>query len=292
MTTPFASILNFRDVGETINSQMPSRPMLTGRLYRSARPDGASPDDRRRLLDEYKIKTIVDLRTKTEHIQEAKKRDVKAKSSEAAPQTNKQVTEALEIPGITYHPINFNGNAYSKMLIKQLSWSNTFKLIGHMAIGQRTQGIKILGDNVMTARGLIGLAIDSTDACGLEVRQFFELLADESSLPLMVHCTQGKDRTGLTVLMAVLLCGGSVEAAEYDYMLSQKELLSEREERLVEIHSIGLPDEFAGCDPDLVKKVYAHINEKYGSIEQYLEGVGVTRDMQQKVKHNLVAHKS
>jgi protein-tyrosine phosphatase len=178
------------------------------------------------------------------------------------------------------------------MLIKQLSWGNTFKLIGLMAIGHRTEGIKILGDNVMTARGLIGLAIDSVDACGAEVAQFFTLLADSSNLPMMVHCTQGKDRTGLTVLMAELLCGASVEAAKYDYMLSQNELLSEREERLVEIHSIGLPDEFAGCDPALVEKVNEHIKEKYGSIEGYLEGVGVSREMQVKVKENLVASNS
>jgi protein-tyrosine phosphatase len=210
-------------------------------------------------------------------------------SSEAIPQSNKSTTEPLEIPGITYHPINFNGNAYSKMLIKQLSWGNTFKLIGHMAVGQRTQGIKILGDNVMTARGLIGLAIDSVDACGAEVGQFFTLLADPSNLPLAVHCTQGKDRTGLTVLMAVLLLGGSVEAANYDYMLSQGELVSEREERLVEIHSIGLPDEFAGCDPDLVAKVDEHIRVKYGSIEEYLEKNGVDKEMQGKVKQNLGA---
>jgi protein-tyrosine phosphatase len=222
-------------------------------------------------------------------MQEAKKRDVKVPSSEAVPQSNKATAEPLEIPGITYHPINFNGSAYSKMLIKQLSWGNTAKLIGHMAIGQRTQGIKILGDNVMTPRGLIGLAIDSVDACGTEVCQFFTLLADPANLPLVVHCTQGKDRTGLTVLMAELLLGASVEAADYDYMLSQGELVTEREERLVEIHSIGLPDEFAGCDPQLVVKVDEHIRGTYGSIEQYLERNGVTKEMQDRVRKNLGA---
>jgi protein-tyrosine phosphatase len=227
--------------------------------------------------------------TRTEHIQEAKKREAKVQSSEAVPQSNQATTEPLEIPGIKYHPINFNGSAYSKMLIKQLSWGNTARLIGHMAIGQRTQGIKILGDNVMTPRGLIGLAIDSVDACGAEVCQFFTLLADASNLPLVVHCTQGKDRTGLTVLMVELLLGASVEAANYDYMLSQGELVSEREERLVEINSIGLPDEFAGCDPQLVAKVDEHIRGVYGSIEQYLDKNGVGEEMQERVRKNLGA---
>jgi protein-tyrosine phosphatase len=207
--------------------------------------------------------------------------------SNALPQSAKPASEPIEIPGIAYHPINFNGNAYSKMLIKQLSWGNTARLIGHMAIGQRTQGIKILGDNVMTPRGLIGLAIDSVDACGAEVFQFFALLADPTNLPLVVHCTQGKDRTGLTVLLAELLLGASTEAANYDYMLSQGELVSEREERLKEIHSIGLPDAFAGCDGQLVAKVDEHVRETYGSVGQYLEQNGVTEEMQGRVKENL-----
>lgn len=133
----------------------------------------------------------------------------------------------------------------------------------------------------------MGLAIDSTDACTKEVAQFFTVLADATQLPVMVHCTQGKDRTGLTVLFTLMLLHVELGAAEYDYMLSQGELVSERQERLKEINSIGLPDSFADCDPGLVKTVDEHIRHRYGSIESYLSQAGVDKSMQQRVKENL-----
>lgn len=33
------------------------------------------------------------------------------------------------------------------------------------------------------------------------------MLTHDSSLPLMVHCIHGKDRTGLFVMLVALLCG-------------------------------------------------------------------------------------
>jgi len=291
-SSTFTSILNFRDVGQTINEKMGSSSMQTGKLFRSARPDEANKQDRQKLVNEYGIKTIVDLRTKTEHIQQAQKRNAKIKSSEAVPQTNEEASEPLQIPGITYHEINFNGNAYSKMLIKQLSWHNFAKLIGLMALGYRTEGIRVLGENVMRQRGLVGLGLDSIDACVAEVLQFFTILADPSQYPVMVHCTQGKDRTGLTVLLALLLLHVSLDAANHDYMLTQAELVPEREERVKEINAIGLPDDFADCDPHFVQKVEEHIQEKYGSIEQYLEHAGIDAQMQQRVKENLAGERA
>ena len=157
-----------------------------------------------------------------------------------------------------------------------------------MAIGQRTDGIKVLGENVMRQRGLIGLGLDSLDVCTKEVTEFFQILANDGNYPIMVHCTQGKDRTGLTVLLALLLLHVPLEAAEYDYMATQQELTSEREARLKEINSIGLPDEFADCDPSFVKKVDEHIKAKYGDVEHYLKQAGVDEEMLHAVRKNLI----
>lgn len=33
------------------------------------------------------------------------------------------------------------------------------------------------------------------------------MLTHDSSLPVMVHCIHGKDRTGLFVMLVALLCG-------------------------------------------------------------------------------------
>lgn len=90
------------------------------------------------------------------------------------------------------------------------------------------------------------------------------------------------------MLFTLMLLHVELAAAQHDYMLSQGELVSERSERLKEINSIGLPDSFADCDAELVKTVDEHIRTRYGSIEGYLEHAGVNKDMQARVKHNLL----
>ena len=225
--------------------------------------------------------------SRTEHIEQARKRDAKIKSS-AVPQTN-EVAELLKIPGITYHEINFNGSAFSRMLISKLSWTEFGKLVGLMVLGYRLEAIKVLSP-LMREKGLVGLAIDSLDVCGYEVCQVFTIFAEPSNWPIMIHCTQGKDRTGLTVMLVLFLLGASIKAVEKDYLLSELELLPEKEERLKEIQSIGLTEHFAGCPTDLVPRVHQHIIEKYGSIDEYLVGVGVTVEMQGRIKCVLSAN--
>lgn len=183
-----------------------------------------------------------------------------------------------------YRYISLNGHPYSSALIKQLSYWNTAKLFGLYVVGYRTEAIGVLGENVMAKRGLIGLAKDSLRHSTAEVKAVFDVLSDEGNYPLLVHCTQGKDRTGLVVLLVLLLLGVEKEAIDVDYMLSERELKGEREERLVQIRAIGLPDEFAGCAEGWVEEVSRCIQEEYGGIEAYLERCGVTREQQERIR--------
>lgn len=238
------------------------------------------------MINEYHIQTIIDLRTKTEHIEQAKKRDAKARALTASPEVLAIADEipagAIQIPGISYRNINFNGKAYSKTLLAQLSWPQYLKLIGLMGVGRRLDAIWIIGFNVMREKGLIGLGCDSVDACTAEVREFFQVMSEGK--PTLVHCTQGKDRTGVTILLLLLLLGVNLGAAEKDYMMSQEELVPEREERVKEIERIGLPASFADCDPGFVRAVDEHIKEKYGGIESYLVHCGVSTEMQKQMR--------
>jgi protein-tyrosine phosphatase len=284
MPSLFTTILNFRDVGEIVNTELQTQYLTQHALYRSARLDSASLPDRESLLSSVGIKTIIDLRSSTEHSQIAEKRAAQIKAAGLAPQAEQEEPRPLQIPGIDYVSISLTGSAYSRHLMRQLSWTNTFRLIGLMAVGRRLEGISVLGTNVMQAKGLSGLAVDTVDVCRGEVKEVFDILADETRYPVLVHCTQGKDRTGLVVQLVLTLLGVGVDIVQKDYMMSMPELTVEREERLKEIHSIGLTDEFGDCDPELTARVDAHIRETYGSVEKYLEECGVTTDMQDRVR--------
>lgn len=117
----------------------------------------------------------------------------------------------------------------------------------------------------------------------------FDVLSSPASYPLLVHCTQGKDRTGLVVLLVLMLLRAPQVAIEKDYLLSESELRPEREERLKEIAAIGLPESFAGCDPEWAEQVSGWINEKYGGIESYLTRCGVSAAQMKAVSEMLAA---
>ncbi len=103
---PFENLLNFRDVAQSINNATGNHPILKqGLFYRSARPDEATLTDRRRLLTDFKIRTIIDLCTPTEHLEQARKYAA-ATTSSSVPVPPEQPPQ---IPGIAYHAINLNG---------------------------------------------------------------------------------------------------------------------------------------------------------------------------------------
>jgi protein-tyrosine phosphatase len=195
------------------------------------------------------------------------------------------------MPGVTYHEINFNGSSFSRMLISKLSWMEFFRLAGLMVLGYRLDAIKIIAPH-MEEMGLVGLATSSMDVCKREVKQVFDVLTDERSWPVLVHCTQGKDRTGLIVMLVLFLLGADQTAIDEDYRLSESELLPEREQRMKEIRSIGLTEQFAVCPPDVVSSVHSHIKEKYGTTEKYLEYTGVSKEAVDRLKRIMSVEES
>lgn len=197
------------------------------------------------------------------------------------------MAQPLKIPGINYREINFNGSAFSRMLLSKLSWTEFFKLVGLMAGGYRKDAIKILSPH-MEEMGLVGLAKNSLDVCTHEMKEIFDVLADESNWPVLVHCTQGKDRTGLIVMLVLFLLDVEDDAIDQDYRLSQSELESEKAERLEEIASIGLTEQFAVCPPGVVSSVHAHIQEKYGTVEGYLRSIDVRSETIEFIKKQLL----
>ena len=287
-STPFKGILNFRDIGQTINNLHGSRILREGLIYRSARPDNASSQEREALTSEYGIASIIDLRSATEHIDRAKKHDIKMRSSAAVPQSNDAVAEPLKIPGVAYHEIDLNGGAFGRALLWKLKWSSMAKLFGLITGGYRTEAIGIIGREVMAPRGLIGLGKDSLDFSALEIKDVFSLLAKPESYSILIHCTHGKDRTGLIVILLLLMLEVPINAINADYMASEQELLPELDARIQENRQFGLGKEFAECPVGFVEEIAEHVKKNYGGTGGYLKSVGIDKEMQQRIKAHLV----
>ncbi|KAF6845408.1 tyrosine/serine protein phosphatase [Colletotrichum musicola] len=281
------SVLNFRDVGSTVNAFLGRRLIREGLLFRSARPDDASLEDRRRLRDVLGIKAVIDLRTKTEHARQAKKRQADLKLP-AIVQSNAALAEPIHISGLQYHEIKITGGNFEWFLIKQVSWWGLCRLVVLFIFGYRNKGISILSREVMLPRGLVGLGLDTLDQSGPEIAKALRVFLEPAGSPTLVHCTQGKDRTGLIVTLVLLILDVPLNAIEHDYALTNGALESEREERLVEMRELGLTDNWFETAPDMIVRVAQHLDSVHGGVQGYLDKIGFHKDDRQKLRELLL----
>ncbi|CAK1368274.1 hypothetical protein CB0940_11056 [Cercospora beticola] len=285
-------VANLRDVALSTASPL----LKPGLLLRSAAPDDATPNDRNLLASELGLQTIIDLRSDTEHREVIKKNALRVPPVPDPPVKEHPAQDGINhtapqdparIPGVKYELINFNGSAYTRHLIWQLSYFNIAKLLTWYTLGYSNDAISIIATNVMQKRGLVGLAQDSLHLCKAEVRLVFDVLASKESYPLLVHCTQGKDRTGLVILLVLMLLGVDHAAIEKDYMLSEQGLALDRDKRVEAITKVGFPDEFADCAKDWAQTVIATIEKEHGGIEKYLTSCEVDVAQQKQVRESL-----
>ncbi|KAF6812890.1 tyrosine/serine protein phosphatase [Colletotrichum sojae] len=281
------SVLNFRDVGSTVNAFLGRRLIREGLLFRSARPDDASLEDRRRLRDVLGIKAVIDLRTKTEHARQAKKRQADLKLP-AIVQSNAALAEPIHISGLQYHEIKITGGNFEWFLIKQVSWWGLCRLVFLFIFGYRNKGISILSREVMLPRGLVGLGLDTLDQSGPEIAKALRVFLEPAGSPTLVHCTQGKDRTGLIVTLVLLILDVPLNAIEHDYALTNGALESEREERLVEMRELGLTDDWFETAPDMIVRIAQHLDSVHGGVQGYLDKIGFHKDDRQKLRELLL----
>jgi protein-tyrosine phosphatase len=105
-------------------------------------------------------------------------------------------------------------------------------------------------------------------------RQLIERLADPANLPLVFHCTGGKDRAGTAAALILLALGVPEATVIEDHQLSNdfiKPLLG-RVYRKLEAWEVD-PEKIAPyftAPLEGVTAVIEHLNRRYGSVESYL----------------------
>lgn len=77
-------------------------------------------------------------------------------------------------------------------------------------------------------------------------------------------------------------------AIEHDYFLTDAALVPSRSQMLVEIHEIGLTDEWAGTANNMISSIESHIKAKYGSLEGYLDSIGFGQDQRAMIQETLL----
>ncbi len=126
----------------------------------------------------------------------------------------------------------------------------------------------------LTAEGIIELMgqmnemFVTTPEFIAQYREFFRLLQDEGNIPLVFHCSAGKDRTGMGAALILSALGVDGEIIMQDYLLSNKYIISKY-------------SSYIGSNPELeplfsVRSEYLRagldkIKEEYGSVDNFLK---------------------
>lgn len=123
--------------------------------------------------------------------------------------------------------------------------------------------------------------------------RLFGILANEDNLPVVLHCTAGKDRTGVSTAFLLSILGVSREVIEADYLLTN--LDTERQADFIE-STVGYPEGYdretmisvAGVPKDAMKVFLDGLESKWGSAIEYLEKIGVTQEQMDAIRTNFL----
>lgn len=112
------------------------------------------------------------------------------------------------------------------------------------------------------------------------LREGFAVLTDPSAYPALVHCSAGKDRTGIFTALVLGLIGVSDEDIVYDYALSRDGMrrlldwLNENARDQTEVVRRYAPAILA-ADPTTMGEFVDQLVDDFGSFAGYAEHLGV-----------------
>lgn len=251
-TSPIEGFYNFRDTGG-----MPLRgggTTRSGVLYRS---DALSNLTENGLVELAKtdIGVIVDFRT--------------AEERQAAPDRVPQTRPFRTVD------LTFLEGAMADMA-KQFMQSGAAP--SQEAVEQAMSSIPTLGDLY------VGMLEHGASAFA-QVARLIAASNDQAPSAVLVHCTAGKDRTGVATALMLDAAGAERSAIIADYAQSQKNLSGAWAEGMIHmITSLGVPmtDQLSmlvtGTPPEAIEQALAWVDEHAGSTVAYLQSGGLTDD--------------
>lgn len=229
------SLPNTRDYGGMQTTD--GRFILPKKLIRSGELHKASKEDKKTLLDEYGLKTIVDLRSEAERL--------------------------LQPDPIMLPVMHYDDTARELSELDLLQHDLKTKGITGTLFEAKELMEKLYEDLVVSKQGI---------NC---YKKLFRILLDHEEGAFLWHCTQGKDRTGIGAMLILSALGVSKEDIYKDYEQSSLYLKGQKEDLLLKCEKH--PEWKEGVDAwcEAKKKyldiAYENIKDAYGNVDRYLK---------------------
>ena len=134
------------------------------------------------------------------------------------------------------------------------------------------------------------------DSCGPALKLITDRLASGGG-PLLFHCTNGRDRTGVISAMLLYMLGASRDAIVADFMITNQRLDVEQvvTNTIATFHkALGITMTRATAElvtlvkPEYINAMFIHFDTKYGSPESYLAHFGIYTALVEKLRQRLL----
>ena len=118
------------------------------------------------------------------------------------------------------------------------------------------------------------------DNAGPQIAEVLSILARPGAHPAIVHCTAGKDRTGVLIAVLLGLLGVSDDIIVEDYALSAMAMARLREKLTARYpdgrETIERANEMFSASPDNIRLLLGTLRERFGSLHGYAADIGVS----------------
>ncbi len=128
------------------------------------------------------------------------------------------------------------------------------------------------------------------------IRQAFERFVHFAQYPLLLHCTQGKDRSGVLSALVLLLLDIPESVVMADYLITDQLTNIERGMQAIqgylETFKDTIPEGITAqdwrpmlsCQPQALVNMFAYLRTEYNGITRFLDSVGITLNQQQAIR--------
>jgi protein tyrosine/serine phosphatase len=124
--------------------------------------------------------------------------------------------------------------------------------------------------------------LEMTESGATAIATAFELLASRQRLPMVFHCSAGKDRTGVLAALVLAALDVDDEQIAIDYHLSapaMEKLVGwiKRHRPEVAEHMARQPTPFLACPPEAILRFLELLRARHGGVRLYLADIGIER---------------
>jgi protein-tyrosine phosphatase len=130
-----------------------------------------------------------------------------------------------------------------------------------------------------TLGGMYIAILDNAQAAILQVFRIISRAGKDNSGRILIHCTAGKDRTGIFAALLLEIAGVDRETIIRDYALTDENFFPVqhilRQNSGVPAGEEALADELLYARPQSMEIMLAHVQKAYGGAEKYLTRIGL-----------------